>query len=305
MNLQKTRLHDPLLGFHGLEQSSGRLSHQRLLGLPRRLCERSLADATPAGIRKYGNQGLSFSGDKAIRKDERGHPIKHQFTRAIPSSQCMNCHMHQGNLFVNPYLGYTWWDQETDGEFMYPKQAEEPDRRGTRHARSANNPEAAAARGLWGDLDFLEKVAELNPKLKHTQFADYHGHGWIFRAVFKQDRKGNLLDLDDNIIPHDDPQKFAKAVHLKDVHLAHGMQCVDCHFDADVHGNGTALRRTARRHDHRVHRLPRHDRAAPDARHTATAALERRARSRFARRATRRGARALSGKGTNCSSARR
>jgi len=69
-------------------------------------------------------------------------------------------------------------------------------------------------------MEFLEKAAELNPKLKHTQFADYHGHGWIFRAVFKKDRKGNLLDPDDHIIPSDDPQKFAKAVHLKDVHLA-------------------------------------------------------------------------------------
>ena len=35
----------------------------------------------------------------------------------------MNCHMHQGNLFVNPFLGYTWWDQETDGEHMYPEAA--------------------------------------------------------------------------------------------------------------------------------------------------------------------------------------
>ena len=101
-----------------------------------------------------------------------------------------------------------------------------------------SNPEAAAAKGLWGDKDFLDKVSELNPKLKHTQFADYHGHGWVFRAVFKHDRKGNLLDLRDNKIPHDDPQKFAKAVHLKDVHLAKGMQCTDCHFEMDVHGNG-------------------------------------------------------------------
>ena len=64
----------------------------------------------------------------------------------------------------------------------------------------SKNPEAAAARGLWGDKEFLERVAELNPQLKHTQFADYHGHGWVFRAIFKQDRKGNLLDLDDNKI---------------------------------------------------------------------------------------------------------
>ncbi|MBC8095585.1 MAG: hypothetical protein H7Y43_07220, partial [Akkermansiaceae bacterium] len=186
---------------------------------------------------KYGHQGLSFSGDKAIRKDERGHPIKHQFTRAIPTSQCMNCHMHQGNLFVNPFLGYTWWDQETDGEFMYPKEQKNP-KPGELVTALQENPEGAAARGLWGDPDFLEKVAELNPQLKHTQFADYHGHGWIFRAVFKHDREGNFRDLEDNVIPHDDPMKFAKAVHLKDVHLERGMQCVDCHFKTDVHGNG-------------------------------------------------------------------
>src|SRR5262249_54145719 len=101
-----------------------------------------------------------------------------------------------------------------------------------------DNPEAAAARGNWSNLEFLEKVAELNPQLKQTQFADYHGHGWVFRAVFKKDRKGNLLDLNDKIIPHDDTHKFAEAVHLKDVHLTKGMQCVDCHFLTDVHGNG-------------------------------------------------------------------
>ena len=186
---------------------------------------------------KYGHQGLNFSKDATIPKAERGHPITHQFTRSIPSSQCMNCHMHQGNLFVNPYLGYTWWDQETDGELMYPKEQHDPTDAELVVA-TQSNPEAAAARGLWGDKDFLDRVAELNPQMKHTQFADYHGHGWVFRAIFKHDRKGNLLDLDDNKISHHDPRKFAKAVHLKDVHLAKGMQCADCHFDVDVHGNG-------------------------------------------------------------------
>ncbi|MGZ4983628.1 MAG: hypothetical protein ACXV9Q_05980, partial [Chthoniobacterales bacterium] len=165
------------------------------------------------------------------------HPVLHQFTRSIPSSQCMNCHMHQGNLFVNPYLGYTWWDQETDGEVMYPKEQHDPtDSELVRQTQL--NPEAAAVRGLWGDRDFIERVAELNPQLQHTQFADYHGHGWVFRAIFKHDRKGNFLDLQDNKIAFDDPQKFQKAVHLKDVHLTKGMQCGDCHFGLDVHGNG-------------------------------------------------------------------
>jgi hypothetical protein len=236
LNLQKTRLHDPLLDFMGSNNHPG---DYRSSGCT--ACHVVYAnDRSPTHsgwYAKYGNQGLSFSADKTIRKDERGHPIKHQFTRAIPTSQCMNCHMHQGNLFVNPYLGYTWWDQESDGEFMYPAKQKNPTPEELVQS-TRDNPEAAAARGLWGNLDFLEKVAELNPKLKNTQFADYHGHGWIFRAVFKHDRQGNLRDRDENIISHDDPQKFAKAVHLQDEHLAHGMQCSDCHFDKDVHGNG-------------------------------------------------------------------
>ncbi|MBI4662953.1 MAG: hypothetical protein HY735_29440 [Verrucomicrobia bacterium] len=236
LNLQKTRLHDPLLGFMGSNNHPG---DYRSSGCS--ACHVVYAnDRSPTHssyYSRYGHQGLSFSRDHSILKNERGHPIRHQFTRAIPTSQCMVCHMHQGNLFVNPYLGYLWWDQESDGEFMYPKQQKNPTE-AELAASLRHNPEAAAARGLWGDLDFLEKVAELNPKLRHTQFADYHGHGWVFRAVFKKDRQGNLLDLDDNLIPHDDTRKWARAVHLKDVHLARGMHCVDCHFLQDVHGNG-------------------------------------------------------------------
>ena len=236
LNLQKTRLHDPLLGFMGSNNHPG---DYRSSGCT--ACHVTYAnDRSPSNSgwwSKYGHQGLSFSADPMISKKERGHPIKHQFTRSIPSSQCMNCHMHQGNLFVNPFLGYTWWDQESDGEFMYPKEQKNPTE--AEKAESLQkNPEAAAARGLWGDLEFLEKVAELNPQLKQTQFADYHGHGWIFRAVFKKDKEGNLLTLEDKKIDHTDPAKFAKAVHLKDVHLERGMQCVDCHFNTDVHGNG-------------------------------------------------------------------
>ncbi len=232
----KTRLHDPLLDFFG---SNDRPGDYRSSGCS--ACHVVYAnDRSPSNsgwFSAYGNQGLSFNPDPMISKKEKGHPIAHKFTRSIPSSQCMTCHMHQGNLFVNPYLGYTWWDQESDAEHMYPKQQKNPtDEEMVKSLRQ--NPEAAAARGLWGDVNFLEKAAELNPKLKDTQFADYHGHGWIFRAVFKKDREGNLLTIDDKPIDQDDKDKFKKAVHLKDVHLALGMQCVDCHFLNDTHGNG-------------------------------------------------------------------
>src|SRR5690606_12275206 len=113
-----------------------------------------------------------------------GHPVVHRFTTGVPSSQCMVCHMHQPNSFLNTYYGYQMWSYETDGKHLWPEQ-QQPKGHAERHAILDRNPEGAAQRGAWGDRAVLDDVSALNPKLEHTQFADYHGHGWIFRAVFK------------------------------------------------------------------------------------------------------------------------
>jgi hypothetical protein len=60
----------------------------------------------------------------------------------------------------------------------------------------------------------------------------------VFRRVYKQDKKGQLLDGENKVVSHDDPDRFKKAVHLKDIHLEKGMHCIDCHFKQDAHGNG-------------------------------------------------------------------
>jgi hypothetical protein len=140
---------------------------------------------------------------------------------------------------VSTYFGYTWWDNEMDGEHMWPAKQRNPSANEQGRVQ-ARNPEGAAVRGLWSDTAFLEKTGtpEFNQKLQHTQFADFHSHGWIFRAVFKHDRKGNLLDAGDKKIPFADPDRLKKAVHLKDIHLEKGMHCIDCHFEQDSHGNG-------------------------------------------------------------------
>src|SRR5204862_7841310 len=102
------------------------------------------------------------------------------------------------------------------------------------------NPEGSSLRGLWSQLDFLQTTGtpEFNSQLKNVQFGDSHGHGWMFRKVFKRDRHGNLLDADDATVSPEDPDKFKKAVHLNDIHLEKGMHCVDCHYRQDSHGNG-------------------------------------------------------------------
>ncbi|WP_442896942.1 multiheme c-type cytochrome [Erythrobacter sp.] len=247
-----------------------------------------------------GHGALKGPNDQAggdMPKREKGHPLRHVFTRSIPTSQCMNCHMHQPNIFLNSYLGYTMWDYESDAPMMWPgpenttprpegmsdedyqafyKEQRFPTAEQVR-AILDRNPEAAAARGMWADIDFLRNVYELNPELEHTQFADYHGHGWNFRGIFKRDRDGNLLDAEGEILrpgnaETDSPEEFARhndrwrqrwrkdgeelfvevekdpakngsnnpgtAVHMMSIHAEVGMQCVDCHFEQDTHGNG-------------------------------------------------------------------
>src|ERR1700751_4991642 len=122
---------------------------------------------------------------------------------------------------------------------MYPRNQHNPTNE-ERYELALRNPEGAAARGLWSNLEFLEKIGspEFNSQLKQTQFADFHSHGWVFRAVYKRDRKGNLLDTENRVVAPDDPAKFQKAVHLADIHLEKGMHCIDCHFEQDSHGTG-------------------------------------------------------------------
>ena len=238
LGLQKTRLLDPVLSLPGTNDHPGDYR-----GSGCTACHVIYAnDRDPSHSGAYapfGHSGFSASSDPTIPKNESGHPIKHVFTRSIPSSQCMICHIHPGTNMVTTYFGLTWWDNEIDGNKMYPKEQRHPTEE-QRYQSFERNPESAAVRGLWNDERFLENVGspEFNKQLKTTQFADFHGHGWIFRAVFNHDRKGNWLDKDGKQIAFDDPERFGKAVHLADIHLEKGMQCNDCHFAQDNHGNG-------------------------------------------------------------------
>ena len=285
LNIHKTRLNDPFMWFMGTNDQPGDYRHSGCAS-----CHVVYAnDREPRHsliYAKYGRDGQSATVDPIIaslyegghdeshggghgsvkqpgdndhsetpdheREKQRGHPIRHTFTRSIPTAQCMNCHMHQPNIFLNSYLGYTMWDYESDAPHMWPKEQKYPTAAEIR-AVLDRNPEAAAPKGRWADIDFLRNVYDLNPELSDTQFADYHGHGWNFRAILKRDREGNLLDKDGNIVAHDDPEKWrredegkfvepgvnpGKTVHMMDIHAEKGLQCADCHFAQDSHGNG-------------------------------------------------------------------
>ena len=255
LNLLKTRLNDPHLSFLGTNDHPGDYRSSGCTGC--HVIYANDRDPLHSGpYAKHGHLGKSASDDLMIRYDDNGrplqksgHPIRHRLTRSIPNSQCLVCHMHQPNAFVNTYLGYNMWDYESDGHLLWPEQQKDPTELERRKSLD-RNPEAAAARGRWNDPEFLARLTDITKgKTQHTTFADYHGHGWVFKAVYKRDRHGNLLDRDDRMIKFDDADKFKKAVHLRDIHLedrydkegnlvSRGMHCVDCHFSGDNHGNG-------------------------------------------------------------------
>ncbi|MEA3064574.1 MAG: hypothetical protein QOJ27_1020 [Sphingomonadales bacterium] len=270
LNIHKTRLNDPYMWFMGTNDQPGDYRHSGCAG-----CHVVYAnDREPRHSLTWaaaGRDGQTRTIDPTLAgRTESGHPVEHAFTRSIPTSQCMSCHMHQPNIFLNSYLGYTMWDYEADADLMWPGPENRLPRNGAaeqqgfgrqRYPDAARtleildrNPEGAAPRGLWGDVDFLRNVHDrVNPLARHTQFADYHGHGWNFRAVYKRDREGNLLDGQGAVVAPDDPERFTKAgapefvppgeqkgkaVHLMDIHAEKGLQCADCHFAQDSHGNG-------------------------------------------------------------------
>jgi hypothetical protein len=246
LNIHKTRLNDPFLWFLGTNDQAGDFHSSGCTA-----CHAVYAnDRSPIASGLYaahGNWGQTATQDPTIRdrvghdgRPEPGHPIRHEFTTAIPTSQCMTCHHHQPNMFVNSYLGFTMWDYESDAPLLWPEQEQAPGAAAIREI-NARNPEEAAIRGRWADRDFLREVwRDVNPAARDTQFADYHGHGWNFRAIHKRSRDGTLLDAEGLPIPDDTPpaDKWKRAVHMMDIHAEYEMQCADCHFSRDNHGDG-------------------------------------------------------------------
>ena len=158
LNIHKTRLNDPFTWMMGTNDQPGDYrqsgcaschvvyandrdpKHSLVYAEAGRDGQTQTVDPTIAG-----KMAALPEGHPALAPNvkESGHPITHSFTRAIPTAQCMNCHMHQPNIFLNSYLGYTMWDYESDAPLMWPVKQKYPTAAQVRETNE-RNPEAAA-----------------------------------------------------------------------------------------------------------------------------------------------------------------
>ena len=128
INITKTRLNDPLTWFIGTNDQPG--DYRTRAARRATSCTPTIAiRGIPASYAKFGHEGTTQTVDPTISKTESGHPLTHTLTRSVPTSQCMICHMHQPNMFMNSFLGYTMWDYESDAPRMWPDEAAVPGRR--------------------------------------------------------------------------------------------------------------------------------------------------------------------------------
>ena len=274
VSLTKTRLLDPTLNFLGTNDHPGDYRSSGCTGCHVIYAnDRSPVHSGPYA--KFGNRGESFSVDPMIPRGESGHPIEHRFApgSGIPTSQCIVCHIHPGTTVMNSYIGYMWWDEESDSDLIYPHEQRYPTSEESINI-AFSNPNESAAKNRLSDPEFLANLTDLNDRTKHTQFADFHGHGWAYRAVFKHDRRGMMLDHRGEPVADSGnaalraavsmPERIKEVyrdaagksrqevraaeekvaaerdglpVHLLDIHMEKGMHCVDCHFVQDAHGN--------------------------------------------------------------------
>lgn len=107
LGAQKVRLNDPVMSFMVTNNAPGDYRQSGCAACHVVYAnDRSVYNSGPYA--RFGNRGLTApdNPDPNIPKNEKGHPLEHKFTKSIPSSQCITCHVHNGNGFINTYLGY-------------------------------------------------------------------------------------------------------------------------------------------------------------------------------------------------------
>ncbi len=175
-------------------------------------------------------------------KGERGYPAIHQLTTKIDSDQCGICHVFTTRVDV-AFKG-TFEVENNNFNFRWSSTAD---------AAGNNVPLTYNSRsGRINIFDNLARVSAAGGVVHDGESVseDKNNNGALDGG---EDANGNgVLDLPDRLQRSDaqDGRQMrvmyggaTGGVRLQDIHLEVGMECIDCHFFQDLHGDGNIYTR--------------------------------------------------------------
>jgi LVIVD repeat-containing protein len=191
-------------------------------------------------------------------KGERGYPAIHQLTTKIPTSQCGICHVFTTRVDVafkgsfeveNNNFNFRWSTTAADVTF-----SDDGKKKINIPLQFTNNRGTKV--NMFDNFTTTDKngVVILDAAKEHGSgedaSEDLNNNG---RLDPGEDKNNNqMLDIPDRLQRSDaqDGRQMrimyggaTGAVRLMDIHLEKGMECVDCHFYQDLHGDGNIYTR--------------------------------------------------------------
>ncbi len=180
---------------------------------------------------------------------DRGYPAIHQLTTKIPTSQCGICHVFTTRVDV-AFKG-AFEVENNNFQFRWSTTAD---------AQKRNVP-LQFTNGKGTKVNMFDNFATVDKDGKVLKDKDGGAGGEAVSEDLNnngvldpgEDKNGNgMLDIPDRLQRSDaqDGRQMrimyggaAGAVRLMDVHLEKGMECIDCHFYQDLHGDGNIYTR--------------------------------------------------------------
>jgi Zn finger protein HypA/HybF involved in hydrogenase expression len=182
-------------------------------------------------------------------RGERGYPAIHQLTTKIPTNQCGICHVFTTRVDV-AFKG-TFEVENNNFNFRWSTTAD----------AQKNNIALQFTNSKGTKVNMFDNFATVDKDGNVLKDRDGGGGGEATSEDLNnngildpgEDKNGNgMLDIPDRLQRSDaqDGRQMrimyggaTGAVRLMDIHVEKGMECIDCHFYQDLHGDGNIYTR--------------------------------------------------------------
>jgi hypothetical protein len=187
----------------------------------------------------YTNEGRSVTADRSINKNETDHPYRHEMQRFPPDEQCIHCH-NRGGRHGSEFKGIRERPQGFKDQMFND------------HGENNRVNDSAVAGGRTGGFfpavpRFLLSRTAANALANPEAVGDFYvGREYVEFDLWK--RETGRTDGNNYLILQEDRTNTVDETP-EDIHSRRGMQCVDCHTRAELHGDGHIYSDRFREHE--------------------------------------------------------